>query len=253
MSIGMAAGESIPAKHRQGSVHAMLLIYTEAGRLVGVADDTNFARGKTWVSRLTMRFRDGSVDDETTVYTQGANLHMISDHHIQKGPSFPKPIDTNVDAASGNVTWHDVKDGKDEVKTDHMDLPPDLANGLIPLVVQNFPRGMEQVKVGYVVSAPKPRLVKLAISRDGQQGFTIGGERRKADIFKIHFDIGGIAGVIAPIIGKEPGDLHMYALGGEAPTFVRLTGELYNGGTVYDVELSGPAWAKSAPPPAPVK
>ncbi|AFL90223.1 hypothetical protein Terro_4015 [Terriglobus roseus DSM 18391] len=253
LSIGLASGETIPARHRQGSVHAMLLIYNEAGKLVGVADDTNVARGKTWVSRLTMRFRDGSLDDETTVYTQGKNLRVVSDHHIQKGPSFPKPIDTTVNAASGNVTWHEMKDGKDEVKTDHMDLPLDLANGLLPLVIQNFPSGVDEVKVGYVASAPKPRLIKLAISRDGQSGFTIGGERRKADTFKVHFELGGIVGVIAPIIGKDPGDLHIWALGGDAPTFIRMNGELYNGGTVYDVELSGPSWAKNTQPTLPAK
>lgn len=225
----------------------MLLIYTESGKLVGVADDTNVAHGKTWTARLTLRFRDGSVDDDTTVYTQRPDLHVISDHHIQKGPSFPKPMDMTVDTASGQVTYHEVKGGKDEVKTDHLDVPQDLANGLLGLVVQNFPRGVDEVKVGYIVAAPKPRLVKLAISRDGQVGFTIGGERRKANNFKIHFELGGIARVIAPIIGKEPGDLHIYALGGEAPTFMRLTGELYNGGTVYDLELSGPTWAKNAP------
>jgi hypothetical protein len=225
----------------------MLLIYSEAGKIVGVADDTNVAHGKTWVSRLTMRFRDGSVDDETTVYTQRTDLHVISDHHIQKGPSFPKPMDMTIDTATGTVTYHEVKDGKDEVKSDHMDVPPDLANGLLGVVVQNFPRGVDEVKVGYIVAAPKPRLIKMAISRNGQRGFTIGGERRKADDFKIHFELGGIAGVIAPMIGKEPADLHLYVLGGEAPTFMRLTGELYNGGPVYDLKLSGPAWAKDEP------
>jgi hypothetical protein len=240
-----ACGETIAAKNRQGSMHAMLLIYDASGKVVGVADDVNAAHGKTWVSRLTMHFRDGSVDDETTVYTQNADLHMISDHHLQKGPSFPNPIDMTINAGSGNVVWHEMKDGRDEVKTDHMDLPADLANGLIPLVIQNFPRGTDEVKVGLVVGGPKPRLIKLAISRDGQSGFTIGGEHRKADSFKMHFELGGITGIVAPIIGKEPADIHIWALAGEAPTFVRMHGELYNGGAVYDVELSGPTWAKS--------
>ena len=247
--LGSACGEVIPVKHQQGSVHALLLILDANGKVTGVADCTNVARGKTWVSRLTMRFRDGSLDDDTTVYTQSPSLHVISDHHIQKGPSFPNPIDTTVDTASGNVTYHEIKDGKDEVKTDHMDLPADLANGIVPLVIQNFPRGVDEVKVGYIAYSPKPRLIKFVISRDGETGFTIGGEHRTADKFKIHFDLGGVVGVVAPIIGKEPGDLHAWALGGESPTFIRLNGELYMGGPVYDIELSGPAWSKAAPPP----
>ena len=244
---GSASADTIPAKHKQGDMHALLLIYDSKEKITGVADVTNIARGKTWVSRLIMRFHDGSLDDETTVYTQATELHVISDHHIQRGPSFPSPIDTTVDAASGNVTYHEIKDGKDEVKTDHMDLPADLANGVVPLVIQNFPRGVNELKVGFVACSPKPRLIKLVVSRQGETGFTIGGEHRNADRFKIHFDLGGIVGVVAPIIGKEPGDLDAWALGGEAPTFIRLHGELYSGGPIYDVELSGPAWARNAP------
>ena len=231
-------------------MHAMLLIYDENGKVVGVADDINVARGKTWKSTVTMHFRDGSVDQETTVYTQNADLHLISDHHVQKGPSFPQGMDMTVDAASGNVVWHEFKDGRDEIKTDHMDLPADLANGLIPLVVQNLPRGTEEIKVSFVAGMPKPRLIKLVISRDGQNAFTIGGEHRKADSFKIHFELGGITGIVAPIIGKEPADIHIWALSGEAPTFIRMHGELYNGGPKYDVELAGPTWARDVQSPS---
>ena len=32
-------------------------------------------------------------------------------------------------------------------------------------------------------------------------------------------ELGGIAGIVAPIIGKQPPDLHVWILGGDAPAF----------------------------------
>jgi len=43
--------------------------------------------------RTIFTFKDGSVDDETTVFSQRHTFRLISYHHIQKGPSFPHPMD----------------------------------------------------------------------------------------------------------------------------------------------------------------
>ena len=86
--------------------------------------------------------------DETTLYTQSESLHLLSDHLIQKGPSFPRPTDMTIDTAKGQVTYHEEKDGKDELKTDSLSMPADLANGMVPAMLENFPRGADEVKVG---------------------------------------------------------------------------------------------------------
>jgi hypothetical protein len=41
--------------------------------------------------RLTFRFVDGSIDDETTTYRQQGRFRLVRNHHIQKGPFFTKP------------------------------------------------------------------------------------------------------------------------------------------------------------------
>jgi hypothetical protein len=39
--------------------------------------------------------------------------------------------------------------------------------------------------------------------------------------------IGGIAGLVAPLLGKQPPDTHVWVLTGDAPAFVKLEGPLY--------------------------
>jgi hypothetical protein len=96
-------------------------------------------RGDRVTARLLFRFKDGSVDDDTTVFSQWGNFQLISDHHIQKGPSFPQPMDMSIDVPSGQITVRSTgKDGKEEVKSEHLDLPPDVVNGLILSIAKNI-------------------------------------------------------------------------------------------------------------------
>lgn len=239
---GVVAGEPIKMKHGQGEVHAFLAVRTESGKLLGTADEVNVPMDKTWRSRLTIRFRDGSVDDDTAIYTQGSVLRLVSDHHVQKGPSFPSATDVTIKMASGDVLYHEQKDGKDSVVTEHMDLPVDLANGIMPTLLQNFPKGAAELKVGYLVTTPKPRLVKVAIHPDGPGTYRMGGFARSANKYRMHVEIGGIAGILAPLVGKEPPDLMAWVSTGEAPTFLKLYGFLYLGGPMWRMELTSPEW-----------
>ncbi len=240
--MGTAAAEPLKVKHSQGEVHAYLAVRSDDGKLLGTADVWNTPVGKAWRSRLTIHFRDGSIDDDTTTFTQVSVFHLLSDHHVQKGPSFPKPSDVTIDMVKGDVTYHEIKDGRDETKTEHMDLPADLANGILPMLLQNMPKGDPEVKIGYLVTTPKPRLISIEIHPDGVGKYRVEGLTRSAARYRLHFDIGGIAGVIAPLIGKQPPDLTAWVSGGDAPTFLKLYGFLYLGGPMWRMELASPQW-----------
>jgi hypothetical protein len=86
-------GEAIPVRHPQGSAHGFLELKTLDGVRIATGDVTQTVHGARVVSRVTFRFLDGSIDDEKTVFSQHGVFRLISDHHIQRGPSFPKPID----------------------------------------------------------------------------------------------------------------------------------------------------------------
>ena len=63
--------------------------------------------------------------------------------------------------------------------------------------------------------------------------------------YDIKMEIGGIKGVIAPLVGKQPKDIYVWILGGKAPAFVRMEGQLYEGGPVWTIQLASPVWQKT--------
>jgi hypothetical protein len=97
-----------------------------------------------------------------------------------------------------------------------------------------------------VVPTPKPRLVKLKISTPGKDPFYLAGVQREAQHYVIKVEIGGIAGLVAPLLGKQPPDGHIWIEGGESPTFVKSESIPFLGGPVWRIELVAPAWPKAA-------
>jgi hypothetical protein len=243
-----AGADPIPVRQVQGTVRGFLELRSDDGRVVASGDYTQVDHGGRITTRTLFTFKDGSVDDETTVFTQRRTFQLISDHHIQKGPSFPHPMDMLVDAHSGQVTVRTPgKDGKEDVKTDHLDLPPDIANGLISIIVQNIQPKAADTTVSMVVLTPKPRLVKLVISSRGEDTYTLAGFRRKAIHYNIKIDLGGIVGVIAPIIGKAPPDIQIWTIAGGTTTFAREVGPLYAEGPMMTIQLASPSWPEESP------
>jgi hypothetical protein len=242
----VAHADSTPVLHVQGTIHGFLELRGEDGRVVASGDSIQVVHGNQVTIQTLFRFKDGSTDDETTVFSQHRGLQLITDHRIQKGPYFPHPIDVMIDAHSGQVTVRSTgKDGKEEVKTDHVNLPPDLANGLVPLVIENMPSDAPKTTVLMLVAMPKPRVVKLVISKGGEDSFLVGGVPRNATHYEIKIDLGGVTGVIAPLIGKAPPDIQIWAVGGQAPVFVKEQGPLYPDGPTMTIQLAGPVWPES--------
>ncbi|HVG27209.1 MAG TPA: hypothetical protein VM865_06355 [Acidobacteriaceae bacterium] len=238
--------DPVPAKYKPGSTHAFVLLKSEDGKILAVGDQINVVTGNQVRGRLVFHFRDGSIDDEITVFRQDRVFQLISDHHIQKGPSFPQPTDIAFNVPSGQVTWHEFKDGKDQVHTDHMDLPPDLSNGLMSTIVDNFPSGAPELKVSYVAGDPKPRIVKLSIKPEAPDHFFVAGSRRRCTRYNIHIELGGIAGVVAPVVGKQPSDIQVWVTDGEVPTFLKMVGALYQKGPLWTMVQTNASWPSDA-------
>ena len=242
-----AKAEPVPVRSVSGTIHGFLELRSEDGQVVASGDSFQVVRGNRVTSRTIFHFKDGSLDDETTVSTQRRTIQLISDHHIQKGPSFPHPMDVMIDAQTGQVTVRTTgKDGKEEVKTDHLKLPPDLANGLVPIVLQNLSANAPVTTVSMVVTTPKPRLVKLVISNVGEDKCVVAGASRKAIHYDIKIDLGGVAAVVAPIIGKAPPSIQIWTIGGDATTFAKEVGPLYADGPMMTIQLASPSWPDAA-------
>lgn len=237
--------EPVRVLERQGAIHGFLLLYDDHGKEIAVGDQTNQVHGNVIHARTIFHFRDGSIDDEETIYRQGSTFELLRDHHIQKGPAFAKPLDLTVDVRKNEVSWIDLS-GKDaQPKSQHMKLPRDLANGMIPLLVQNFPQGAADLTAAMVVFASKPRLVTLDIKPDGSDKVLLGSSGRDAEKFDVHLKLQGVAGLVAPIIGKQPPDIGVWVVDGSeapVPVFVKYVGPLCTNGPIWTVLLAAPTW-----------
>jgi hypothetical protein len=233
------AADPVPVRRTQGTFHGFLMLKTPEGRTLATGDLVQVAHGDRVTSRLTFHFRDGSLDDEVAIYTQHKVFQLISDHHIQRGPSFPKPLDMSIDARSGQITSRD-KDQK--IIQDHIDVDPDICNGLPLVLLLNLDPTAPPTRLSMVAPTSKPRLVHIVIAPDGEDSVSIGGIRHKATNYRIKIEVGGISGVVAPIIGKQPSDIHVWILDGNAPAFLREEGQFYEGGPLWRIELVSPVF-----------
>jgi hypothetical protein len=238
--------EPVAVRHAEGVVHGFLVLRTLGGTAIADGDLIQTATGDRVTAQLVFHFKDGSVNDETAVFTQGKQFHLVSDHLVQKGPSFPQPLDLSIDTASGAVAVTYADDhGRQKSESEHMDLPPDLANGLILTLLKNVRPDAPPESLAMVAATPKPRLVKLKISTAGREPFSTGRVGRSATHYILKVDIGGISGVLAPLLGKQPPDSHVWILEGQAPAFVKSEQPLYVGGPVWRIELTSPVWPRS--------
>jgi len=239
-----ATADTTPVRHVEGTLHGFLELRAPDGRIVASGDSTTVVDGDRVTAHTIFHFKDGSLDDETTVFSQHHDFRLISDRHIQKGPAFPHPMDVSIDAGSGQVTVHYQKDGKEQVDTSHMDLPSDLVNGMVPVVVENMRPGEASTTVAMLVATPKPRVVKLVLTRLDDDSFALGGATRKAIHYQIKIELGGLAGILAPLFGKQPPDIEIWTVGGDAPVFVKEQGPLYPQGPMMTIQLASPVWGK---------
>lgn len=231
--------EPIHVRYVQGTSHGFAALKTLDGVTIATGEATQTVSRGLVTSRLTFRFKDGSIDDDVTVFTQQGVIRLVSDHHIQRGPSFPKPIDFLIEMATGDLTFK-AEDGT--VSKEHMDLPADVSNGLPPNLLLNISPTTPETKIAYVAPGKKPRLVHLSIKPTGSLSFHAGALHRKATDFTLHVELGGVSGIVAPIIGKEPSDYHIWIQAGVPPVFVREEGPLYEGGPIWRIEQVSPSF-----------
>jgi hypothetical protein len=251
MFSGLSLTAALPAQtvavhYKEGSIHGFLSLSTLEGDPIAAGDLMQVAHGNQITSHLVFHFKDGSLQDETTVFSQRDIFSLISYRLIQKGPAFKNASEIAVSTATGQVTVRYTDDkGEEKVETEHMKLPPDLANGLILTLLKNVRPGGLLPKLSMVVATPKPRIVKLAISSAGNDSFSLEGSKREAAHYVIKVEIGGVAGVVAPLVGKQPPDAHVWVLGGEIPAFVKSETLSFMGGPLWRTELLSPSWPKS--------
>lgn len=239
-SIGLTA-DQIPVRHIEGVTLGFLVLRNPGGEALAYGDWKQVVKADGLVvDDLRFQFKDGSFYEEITKFTQRGKFRLVSDQVEQKGPSFKQASQSWIDARTGTITVRTTEKGKEKTTTKHLDLPDDIANGLLFVLLKNVDPSAAETTVSFVVAATKPRVVKWNISPGQEKTVKVGFIEHRAQHYVVKTKIEGATGVIAPLVGKQPPDIHVWLVKSEAPTFLEFEGPLSEDNPVWRIELSAP-------------
>jgi hypothetical protein len=245
LSLASAAAEPVAVRFPEGTTHGFLVLRSLQGQTLAHGELVATPRDDRMESRLTWRFRDGSLQDELVTYLQRPALKLLSYKQIQRGPAFPADIEVAFTREPGRYEVKQREKGKQETEevSGTLELPDDAYNGMTATVLNNLAKG--EIATGHVVAfTPKPRLVKSTMRAVGEDPVIVGDSRRTATRYLVDLEVGGVAGIFAKVAGKEPPDLRFWVLGGPVPAFVKFEGPFFVNGPAWRIELSSPRWPK---------
>ena len=178
------------------------------------------------------------MHDETTEFSQNDVFRLLSYRLAQKGPAFPRTLVMTLDTQTGRaIVRHSEGNGAEEVEEETLD-------SLFRRRQRHDGSRVEEPRLedasaaaSWVAATPKPRHVKLAISNAGAEPSPSAGANRRVIHYVVKAEIGGLAGLLAPLVGKQPPDTHVWILEGAAPVFVKSEGPLYVGGPIWRIEV----------------
>jgi len=239
------AAQLVAVRHAQGTLHGFVVLRSLDGTTVADGDSIQTVRGEQVTTRTVFHFRDGSLYDETAVFSQRGAYRLLSYHLVQRGRTFDPPMTLDIDMARGHVIVHSAGDhGEDKVNDKQMTLPEDLCNGILVTLLQDVDSKRLPLTVSYLATTPAPRMVKLVVTKAGSARFSIGNTQRTATDYVIKTEIGGVAGLLAPLVGKQPPDAHVWISEGDVPAFVKSEAPMSADGPVLRTELASPQWPR---------
>ena len=237
------AAAPVAVRFAEGVTHGFLLLSTIDGTVIASGDLLQVGRGGKVESRMVFHFKDGSLFDETVVFTQQRVFVMQSYHLVQSGPAFAEDTEISLQRASGKyyAKTKSHKDGREEAIDGTLELPPDVYNGIVTTVVKNLPKGASAT-VHLVAFTPKPLLIELELALAGEHKMMVGQLTKTAThyVFKPH--PGPWLELFAKLLGRMPSDYHVWVITEGAPAFARFEGPLNPTGAVWRIELTSPRW-----------
>lgn len=240
LSLPVRAADQVPVRQKEGVTHGFLSLRSLDNKKLAEGESTETTHGDMITGHLVFRFADGSRYEDTSEFSQKTRFQLLKDHLIQEGPSFKQPMETWIDTGNGQVVVrYQTKDGKKHELKQTLTLPPDLANGILFTVVKDISPQAPLTTLSYLAATPKPRIVKIEISPAGKKRLAASSDA-EAEVYRLKFKIGGVAGILAQLAHKQPPDTHVWVLTSDAPTFIKSEGPLYDGGPIWRIAVVSP-------------
>jgi len=240
------AVEAAPIRVRliEGNFRGFLVLRSLDGTAIAYGDVSQKPTGNLVECRTILRFKDGSLYDESATFSQKVVFRLEGYRLVQHGPSYPTS-EVSFDRKSGQykARSQSEKGAKEKVAGGKFEMPADLYNGMGLMLLKNLPGGAGAT-VHMAVFTPEPRLIEMEWSWEGEDEVLLGGRAMKTMRSLVKLKIGGLTGVIASLIGKSPPDSRYWLVAGDVPAFVRFEGAMFLKGPVWRLEMTTVEWPK---------
>ena len=218
----VAAAAPVRVRAPEGSAHGFLVLRGTKAEVLAQGDWWQIPSGERLEVHLRFQFTDGSLSHETFVLAQRRVWTLLSYRSTQHGPSFPRDLDGQ------------------------LELPDDIyAFGMLAILLRNLEPGAAMA-AHVLAFTPKPRILDLDVTPDGEDAVKIQGLPRKTSRYLAKARLGGVLGAAASVTGKQPPALHYWIAGDPLPTFIRFDGPFYSDAPIWRVELAAPHWPDDA-------
>ena len=240
---GSAAAEPVAVRFTEGVAHGFLSLRTPERGFVASGDLLQVVRRGAVESRMLFRFKDGSVLDETVVFSQERVFTLQSYRLLQNGPVFSEDTEISMDRKTGKyrVKTTARDSGKEAVLDGTLTLPPDTYNGMVLNVAKNLRKGATAT-VHMVAFTPTARLIQLEVAPAGEHKVLVGDLAKSATHYVFKPKPGAWLTALSTLLGRMPPDSHAWIVTDEVPAFVRYVGPLHSMGPVWHLELTSPRW-----------
>ncbi|MBL8072081.1 MAG: hypothetical protein JNM35_13405 [Nitrospira sp.] len=194
-------------------------------------------------SRLTFRFTDGSLYDETVTFSQKKHLAMLSYQLKQRGPAFPEPLTISLNGQTGEyqVRRHEQTNAEPPI-SGRINLPSDVYNGMTITALKNL-RGKTGASIHMVVFNPDPKIYELDLQLIEHEA-TQNTNRKEVKAAAAHYvltpKLGWFMSTLASLVRRTIPEYHFWLIKKDAPAFVRFEGSLYPDGPTWIVEQMSP-------------
>ena len=89
----------------------------------------------------------------------------------------------------------------------------------------------------------------MKLAREGEDRVRVGPEAKPVARYLVKFDIPGVKGAIATLIGKDPPEIRYWVVTGSIPAFARFEGAMFMQGPVWRLEQMPIEWGREGAAP----
>src|SRR5262245_11226621 len=139
---GAAAGP-VTVRYTEGVLRGFLVLRSLQGTHLADGELVQVPHGTRVETRLTFRFKDGSLHEEVAVFAQSSVFTLLRYHLVQRGPEFSHATEASLERETSRyaVRVQEQPNGKESVEEGQLELPADLYNGMALILAKNVPSG----------------------------------------------------------------------------------------------------------------